>query len=176
MKKEPERRRIELLPDIDPQAVRDALRPLPPPAPEPVLPDLDPDDPDAVWLLGDDPEARILRIADRRSLIRKQVRTEGFQFVTGLVVLAASLGVLSLAVTIRTLPFYIAAGVVCPAGMWYFRNRWRRWVGAAPYMYRLMSSLGEDAENILVAHEQRERRKYVKKIGDLYEHSRPKDS
>jgi hypothetical protein len=43
-------------------------------------------------------------------------------------------------------------------------------------MYRLMSSLGEDAENILVAHEQRERRKYVKKIGDLYEHTRPKES
>ncbi len=172
MKKEPERQRIELLPDADPQAVRDALRP----PPEPAAPlQINPDDPDAVWLLGDDPEARVLRIADRRSLIRKQVRTEGFQFVTGLLVLAGSLGVLALAVTIRTLPFYIAAGVICPAGMWYFRNRWRRWVGAAPYMYRLMTSLGEDAENILVAHEQRERRKYVKKIGDLYEHSRPKD-
>ncbi len=169
--KESERHRIELLPDADPQAVRDALRPKAEPV---MMPQVDPNDPDAVWLLGDDPEARVMRIADRRSLIRKQVRTEGFQFVTGLVVLAASLGVVALAVTIRTLPFYIIGGVVFPAGVWYFRSRWRRWLGAAPYMYRLMSSLGEDAENILVAHEQRERRKYVKKIGDLYEHTRPK--
>lgn len=165
--------RIELLPDADPEAVRAALR-LPA---EPVkLPEIDPDDPEAVWLLGDDPEARVMRIADRRSLVRKQVRKEGFQFVTGLFVLAVSLGVVALAVTIRTMPFVIAAAVVFPAGGWYFRSRWRRWLGAAPYMYRLMTSLGEDAENILVEHEEKKRRRYVKKIGDLYEHTRPKAS
>src|SRR5512138_323937 len=126
--KEREKRRIELLPDADPEAVRAALRP----APAPAMPELDPDDPDAVWLLGDDPEARVSRIADRRSLIRKQVRTEGFQFVTGLIVLSVSLGAVALAVTIRTLPFLIAAGVIFPVGALWFRSRWRRWVGAAP--------------------------------------------
>lgn len=171
--KDREDHRIELLPDADPEAVRAALHP---PAEPVTLPEIDPDDPEAVWLLGDDPEARVMRIADRRSLVRKQVRKEGFQFVVGLFVLAVSLGVVALAVTIRTMPFVIAAAVVFPAGAWYFRSRWRRWLGAAPYMYRLMTSLGEDAENILVEHEEKKRRRYVKKIGDLYEHTRPKAS
>jgi hypothetical protein len=107
-------------------------------------------------------------------VIRKRIRSEGTQLVIGLVVLTVSLGAIALAATIRTLPFYIAAGVIFPIGVLTFRSRWRRWLGAAPYMYRLMTSLGEDAENILVAKEERERAKYVRKIGDLYEHTRPK--
>lgn len=162
-------RRIELLPDADPEAVRAALRP-----PEPPTPVIDENDPDAVWLLGDDPEAKVTRISDRRGVVRKHARSEGAQFVYGLIVLAVALGAVALAATIRTMPFLIAAGVLFPIGAWWFRSRWRRWLGAAPYAYRLMTSLGEDAENILVAREQREREKYVRQIGDLYEHTRPK--
>lgn len=164
-------RRIELLPDADPEAVREALRPMVEPAPTVTI---DENDPDAVWLLGDDPEAKVTRIADRRGVMRKHARSEGAQFVYGLVVLAAALGAVALAATIRTTPFIVVAGVVFPVGVWWFRSRWRRWLGAAPYAYRLMSSLGEDAENILVEKERREREKYVRKIGDLYEHTRPK--
>lgn len=161
---QPNRRR-ELLPDADPDAVKAALsRPV----------EIDENDPEAVWLLGDDPEANISRISDRRGVVRRKAKSEGAQFVYGLVVLAASLGAVSLAATIRTLPFIIVAAVVFPVGMLWFRSRWRRWVGAAPYVYRLMTSLGEDAENILVAKEQREREKYVRQIGDLYEHTRPR--
>lgn len=158
-------KRIELLPDADPEAVTAALRP---------GPLIDPDDPDAVWLLGDDPEAKILRISDRRSVVRKQMRSEGARFVYGLVVFSAALGAVALAATIRTLPFVIVAAVVFPIGLLWFRKSWRRWLGSAPYAYRLLTSLGEDAENILVAREQAERAKYVRQIGDLYEHTRPK--
>lgn len=164
-------RRIELLPDMDPETVREALRPKEPETP---AVEIDEDDPDAVWLLGDDPEAKVTRIADRRNVIKRRVKSEGAQFVYGLLVLAASLGAVALAATIQTLPFIIVAAVVFPIGAFWFRSRWRRWLGAAPYMYRLMSSLGEDAENILVEHEQKQRRKYVRQIGDLYEHTRPK--
>ena len=157
--------RVELLPDADPEAVQAAIRP---------APVIDPNDPDAVWLLGDDPEAKIRRISDRRSLVRRQVKSEGTRFVYGVIVLAASLGAVALAATIRTLPFVVAAAVVFPIGLLWFRASWRRWLGAAPYIYRLLSSLGEDAENILVEREQAARRKYVRQIGDLYEHTRPK--
>lgn len=156
---------MELLPDADPDAVRAAVRP------QPVI---DENDPDAVWLLGDDPEARIQRISDRRSLVRKQMRSQGAGFIYGLVVLAVSLGTVALAATIRTLPFVIVAAVVFPIGVLWFRVSWRRWLGSAPYFYRLLTSLGEDAENVLVAREQAERARYVRKIGDLYEHTRPK--
>lgn len=165
-------RRIELLPDLDPEAVRAALRPQEPERPPEV--EIDEDDPDAVWLLGDDPEAKISRIADRRNVIKRRAKSEGAQFVYGLVVLAASLGAVALAATIRTTPFIVVAAVVFPIGALWFRSRWRRWIGSAPYAYRLMTSLGEDAENILVEREQKQRRKYVKQIGDLYEHTRPK--
>jgi hypothetical protein len=159
-------RRVELLPDADPESVRAALRP---------VPEIDEDDPEAVWLLGDDPEAKIQRISDRRSVVRRQVKSEGARFVYGLVVFAASLGAVSLAATIRTLPFVIVAAVVFPIGVLWFRASWRRWLGSAPYVYRLLTSLGEDAENVLVAREQARRAKYVRQIGDLYEHTRPKN-
>lgn len=162
--------RRELLPDADPEAVREALRPTP--EPEPEL-EFDPEDPGAAWLLGDDPEAEITRISDHRNAVKRQLKSEGAQFVYGLVILAISLGSLALAATIRTLPFYIAAGVICPIGFWLFRSRWKRWLGSAPYCYQLLTSLGEDAESLKEAHEAKQRKKYVNAIGDLYEHSRP---
>ena len=64
--------------------------------------------------------------------------------------------------------YIIPAAIIAPASIWYMRVRWRRWLGSAPYFYRLMSSLGEDAENILVDHEEKKRQKFVNKVGDLY--------
>lgn len=173
MREQPHKR-IELLPDADPEAVKRTLRPEPEPEPEITL-EVDADNPDASWLLGDDPEADVSRIADRRSIVKRRARSEGAQFVYGLLVLAGSLGAVALAATIQTWPFIAVAGVVFPLGLWWFRKGWRRWVGSAPYCYRLLSSLGEDAENVLVHHEEKKRAKYVKQIGDLYEHTRPKD-
>jgi len=167
-------KRQELMPDTDPELLRAALRPPEPETPEEL--EFDPDDPGAAWLLGDDPEAKISRISDQRNAIKKQIRSEGAQFVYGFIVLAISLGSLALAATIRTTPFFIAAGVICPLGFWMFRSRWKRWLGSAPYCYQLLTSLGEDAEELRVAHEEKQRKKYVNAIGDLYEHSRPSDS
>jgi len=161
--------RRELMPDVDPELLQAALRPL---EPEPDL-EFDPDDPGAAWLLGDDPEANITRTADHRNAIKRQIKSEGAQFVYGILILAASLGSIALAATIRTVPFYIAAGIICPIGFWMFRSRWKRWLGSAPYCYQLLTSLGEDAENMRLNHEDKQRQKYVNKIGDLYEHSRP---
>ncbi|MDF1870072.1 MAG: hypothetical protein P1U30_06745 [Phycisphaerales bacterium] len=166
-REQPKRR--ELMPDTDPELLRAALNPVEEPEPDF---EFDPDDPGSAWLLGDDPEADVQRTADRRNAIKRQIKSEGAQFVYGLLILAASLGSIALAATIRTAPFYIAAAVICPIGFWMFRSRWKRWLGSAPYCYQLLTSLGEDAENMRIAHEEKQRKKYVNAIGDLYEHSR----
>ncbi len=158
------------MPDVDPALINAALNPEP--EPEPIF---SPDDPGAKWLLGDDPEADVVRTADHRHIVKRQIKSEGAQFVYGLLILAASFGSLALAATIRTTPYYIVAGVLCPIGFWMFRTRWKRWIGSAPYCYKLLTSLGEDAENVRVAHETKQRQKYVNAIGDLYEHTRPED-
>jgi len=169
--RDPERpQRRELMPDVDPELIREALSPQIEPEPEF---EIDPDDPGAAWLLGDDPEAEITRISDHRNAVKKQLKSEGAQFVYGFIILAISLGSLALAATIRTTPFFIAAGVICPLGFYLFRSKWKRWLGSAPYCYQLLTSLGENAEELKAAYEAKQRKKYVNAIGDLYEHSRP---
>jgi len=171
--------RKELLPGADPDHVRPALTKREQeqdPEPEAFEHDgFDPDDPDTYWLQGDDPEASVVRTADQRAVIKRQLKSEGAQFVYGLLVLAGALGAIALAVTIQTVLFIAIACVSSPIAMYWFRDKWRRWLGSAPYCYKLLSSLGEDAENVREAHEVKERQKYVRAVGDLYEHTRPKD-
>lgn len=159
----PERR--ELLPDIDPSWVQEALKRPEDDEPEVVI---DTNDPDAVWLLGNDPEAKFSSVADRRHVIRKQMLSAGGQFVMGIFMMFIALGFTIMAITNPILKYIIPAAVITPISVWYMSIRWRRWLGSAPYFYRLMTSLGEDAENILVEHENKKRQKYVNKIGDLY--------
>jgi len=163
MGKQSHNERQELLPDIDPSWVEQALK-----RPEDDEPALDSNDPDAVWVLGNDPESKFSNVADRRSTVRKQMLSAGGQFVMGIFMLFIGLGLVSMAITNPVKMYIIPAAIFAPISFWYMRARWRRWLGSAPYFYRLMSSLGEDAENILVEHEVKRRRKYVDKIGDLY--------
>jgi len=159
----PERK--ELLPDIDPEWVKSALSRPEEDETEDVF---DPDDPDSVWILGNDPEAKLGSVADRRNLIHKQMLSTGGQFVVGLIMIFISLGVTIMAITNPEPKYIISAAIIAPISIFYMRARWQRWLGSAPYLYRLMSSLGEDAENILVDHEEKKRQKFVNKVGDLY--------
>lgn len=159
----PERK--ELLPDIDPEWVKSAISK---PEEEEPEDDFDPDDPDSVWILGNDPEAKISSVADRRNLIHKQMLSTGGQFVVGLIMMFVALGMTIMAITNPELKYIIPAAIITPISIFYMRARWQRWLGSAPYFYRLMSSLGEDAENILVDHEEKKRQKFVNKVGDLY--------
>lgn len=159
--------RKELLPHIDPEWVKSAITRPEDEEPESEM-EFDPEDPDAVWILGNDPEAKFSNVADRRSLIRKQMLSTGGQFVVGLLMMFLAIGIAIMAITNPKLQFIIPAVIMAPISFFYMRTRWRRWLGSAPYFYRLMSSLGEDAENILVDHEEKQRAKYVKKVGDLY--------
>lgn len=158
-------KRKELLPDIDPEWIKSALS-----KPEEQEPEvfIDPDDPDAIWLLGNDPEAKFSSVADRRNKIRKQMLSTGGQFVMGIFMMFIALGITIMAITNPELKYIIPAGIITPISALYMRARWRRWLGSAPYFYRLMSSLGEDAENILIDREEKKRKQFVNKVGDLY--------
>ncbi len=158
--------RKELLPNIDPEWVKSAIS-RPEEEEEPAI-DFDPDDPDSVWILGNDPEAKLGSVADRRNLIHKQMLSTGGQFVVGLILIFIALGVTIMAITNPELKYIIPAAIITPISGFYMRARWHRWLGSAPYFYRLMSSLGEDAENILVDREAKQRKKFVDKVGDLY--------
>lgn len=164
MGEDPRAKRKELLPNIDPSWVEQAISK----PEEEVEPEIDPDDPNAVWVFGNDPEAKISNIHDKRSLVRKQMLSAGGQFVMGIVMMFVCIGLIIMAITNPVLQYIIPAAVFAPISFWYMRIRWRRWLGSAPYFYRLMTSLGEDAENILVEHEHKKRQKFVKKVGDLY--------
>ncbi len=111
-------------------------------------------------LEGFDPEAHHVNVSQRKT-IRRQVTSEGGQFVIGLVVMAAALGVAAWAIAYQTTESLIVAGVVAPPALLWFFLRWRKWLAGAPYAYRLLTSLGEDADNILDEHKQKQLRRGV---------------
>lgn len=163
MGKDRQSTRQELLPKIDPSWVEQALK-----RPEDEQPEIDPNDPEAIWILGNDPEANVTSVADRRTIVHKQILSSGGQFVMGIVMMFIAIGLVIMACTNPVLQYIVPAAIFAPIAFWYMRVRWRRWLGSAPYCYRLLTSLGEDAENVLIEREEKQRRKYVNKIGDLY--------
>ena len=112
-------------------------------------------------LLGNDPEAdhwNTLGRSETRIEIQEQRRRvqwlrvlelDGFYVVLSLIGLMLALGFLALALTLAgssvSTPT-LALSAVC---LVWAVIRWRRWLARAPYFYRLMTSLGEDAENLL---------------------------
>ena len=97
--------------------------------------------------------------------VKRQLTSAGGQFVIGLIV-----GLITVAAIIMGATNYtnntilIPAAVITPFGLWYTFTRWKRWIGTAPYCYRLLSSLGEDAENLKLQHAQKQMRKATKEM------------
>ncbi|MEZ6241744.1 MAG: hypothetical protein R3B57_01750 [Phycisphaerales bacterium] len=112
-------------------------------------------------LEGFDPEAHHINVSQRKT-IRRQITSEGGQFVLGLLVMAGALGVAAWAIAYQSKESLIVAGVVSPPALLWFFLRWRKWLAGAPYAYRLLTSLGEDADNILDERRQKQLRKGVR--------------
>lgn len=73
----------------------------------------------------------------------------GARFVYALCLMKVTLGVLGLALTWQDPRALAVAGIFATAAgilLWVF---WRSWLGGFPYVYRLLTSLGEDAENLV---------------------------
>ena len=102
---------------------------------------------------GLDPEAhvhntRVFRRKARRR-VRKHLISEGAQFIYGLLVLTGTAGLIALATTIQSVLLITTALIISPLVLGYAVVSWKRWLRGAPYVYRLLTSLGEDAENLV---------------------------
>lgn len=73
----------------------------------------------------------------------------GTRFVTGLLLLTMSLGAAGLALSWQSRDALIVAGFFSATTGVLFWVFWRSWLDGFPYVYRLMTSLGEDAENLV---------------------------
>lgn len=84
-----------------------------------------------------------------RAARRVFVRSDGFHFALAFVGLVFSMGMLGYALSLAQLRFSLFTGMlVIMSGLW-FCLRWVRWLDQTNYLYRLMHSLGENAENLL---------------------------
>lgn len=93
----------------------------------------------------------MLHQASRRALrrqIRVAARSPGAHFVYALIALTVAIGVLGLALTWRDGRVLAACAVITPLSLAWFFIRFRAWLNSAPYWYRLLTSLGENAENL----------------------------
>lgn len=101
-----------------------------------------------------DPEAHYSNIRNKQS-VRKVVTSDGGQVVVSAILAATGIAVGIYAAFIQTRFWLITAGVICPATLIYAFMRWRLWLGQAPYLYRLLTSLGEDADHLLDRHREK---------------------
>ncbi len=101
-----------------------------------------------------DPEAHYFNVRDKQS-IRKAVTSDGGQLILAFLAGCIGLAVAIYAAFIQTRPWIITAAVVTPPALVYAFIRWRLWLGRAPYLYRLLTSLGEDADDLLESHRQK---------------------
>lgn len=101
-----------------------------------------------------DPEAHYFNVRDKQT-IRKVVTSDGGQLILAFVAGGIGLALAIYAGFIQTREWIIAAAVVTPPTLVYAFIRWRLWLGRAPYLYRLLTSLGEDADDLLEAHRQK---------------------
>ncbi|MCC5821746.1 MAG: hypothetical protein LAT64_00495 [Phycisphaerales bacterium] len=85
----------------------------------------------------------------RRRKVARSMVGPGARFVYALGLMAVTLGVLGLAASWRNHEVMIVAGFFCGASAIFLWVFWRSWLDGFPYFYRLLTSLGEDAENLL---------------------------
>lgn len=75
--------------------------------------------------------------------------TPGAQFVYALIIISLLGGLIGLAATIESPVLVLAAGIASPILLPICAWKWVRWLDSTPYYYRLLTSLGEDARNLL---------------------------
>lgn len=117
---------------------------------------------------GFDPEAGQTRIGGRTT-ITGHITSEAGLFVIGLMVALAGSSVLIYALVMQTTRSLIIAGIVAPPALIWAFLKWRRWLGGAPYFYRLLLSLNEReaAEEIMAEHQERQQKRIAKRIAEL---------
>lgn len=115
-----------------------------------------------------DPEAGRGAIANKTSL-SGVLTGETSMFVVGSLLGLVGVGALIFAAVLRDVPSLIVATVLGPPCLIWCVMKWRRWLGGAPHLYRLLISLGEqeDAEAVLEDHLVKREAKIRKKLEKL---------
>ena len=115
-----------------------------------------------------DPEAGRSRIGGRTTLTG-HLTSEAGMFVIGSVTAIVGTSVLIYALVIRSPQTLIAAGVISPPTLIWAFVKWRRWLGGAPYIYRMLMSLDEKeaASEVMSKHRERQRQQVEKRIAEL---------
>lgn len=121
------------------------------------LPDFDPQEDDSIVIeeyeeSGDhrEPErVRYRRIRVQRVSGLNRLASPGAQIVYVLLVVAALGGTLGLAFSTDSPHLLLVAGIATPMLLPICVWRWLCWLDSSPYYYRLLTTLGEDARNLL---------------------------
>ncbi|USN99170.1 MAG: hypothetical protein H6810_00370 [Phycisphaeraceae bacterium] len=117
---------------------------------------------------GFDPEAGRQRVGGRIT-ITGHLTSDAGMFVIGLVTALVGLSVLIYAIVNRTTTSWIVAGVIAPPTLLWAFVKWRRWMGGAPYVYRMLLSLDEKeaAAEAMERHQERQKKRLDKKLAEL---------
>ncbi|MEL7472176.1 MAG: hypothetical protein AAGK04_02580 [Planctomycetota bacterium] len=100
-----------------------------------------------------DPEAEYMNVRDIRSA-KQAVMSTGGQFVLGLVVGLAGIGLAIYAVaqvsgnSTESLIMLGIAVVIAPISTWWAHKKYKQWLQRKTYLYRLLESLGEDVSDL----------------------------
>jgi hypothetical protein len=92
---------------------------------------------------------RVLRIRVQKKSTLGVLTAPGTQAIYVLVTIATLCGMLALAFSTDSPQLLLIAGVATPMLLPICVWRWVRWLDSSPYYYRLLTSLGEDARNLL---------------------------
>ena len=96
-------------------------------------------------LLGSKPvHIRVQRLSPMKRLV-----SPGAQFVYALLIISTLAGIIGLAATIESPTLVLIAGIASPLLLPICVWKWIRWLDSSPYYYRLLTSLGEDARNLM---------------------------
>ncbi len=92
-------------------------------------------------------EAKAIRV--QKTSLLDQLRSPGAQFVYALVIITLLAGLIGLAASTDSPLLVLIAGIASPMLLPICIWKWIRWLDSTPYYYRLLTSLGEDARNLL---------------------------
>lgn len=81
--------------------------------------------------------------------LTRQLFSPGAQFVYALLIITGLAGLIGLAASIESPMLVLIAGIASPMLLPICVWKWIRWLDSTPYYYRLLTSLGEDARNLL---------------------------
>lgn len=87
---------------------------------------------------------RVQRVSPMGTLV-----TPGAQFVYALLIITLLSGLIGLAASTNSAQLVLIAGIATPMLLPVCIWKWIRWLDSDPYYYRLLTSLGEDARNLM---------------------------